>query len=88
MGKDFRVNVIVVCMSCGKMAPSKGADANNPFGVFLWHQPCPYCGAENWGAHDPSRDLRTGRLLTSAERKEGECPRSCDDGFSKFATKD
>lgn len=28
-------NVIVVCLSCGRMAPSKGADANNPFGTFF-----------------------------------------------------
>lgn len=64
-------NVIVVCLSCGRMAPSKGADANNPFGTFLWHQPCPYCGAENWASHDPNRDLRTGRLLSENEEREG-----------------
>lgn len=58
------LKVIVICTKCRKMAPYTPPDANNPWGTFHWHQPCPNCGAEEWGAHDTKIDIVTGRWVT------------------------
>jgi len=56
------IPVVVICASCGRVAPRSTPDSNDPFGAFLWHQPCPNCGAENWAAHDTNRDWKSGRI--------------------------
>lgn len=55
--------VNVRCVSCGELAPWQPPCAEYPDGAYLWHQPCPKCGENNWGAFDLTRDWRTGKLL-------------------------
>ena len=61
--------IVVICVKCGTLAPYEPPCAVNPLGVWLWHQPCPRCGAEIWGAHDTIRDIATGRIREPARRQ-------------------
>lgn len=54
-------DIVVICKKCGRLAPNSPPDQNNPWGVWHWHQPCQFCGAEEWASHEPTRDLETGK---------------------------
>lgn len=56
-------NIVVICQSCLHFAPYDQPDGNNQWGVWHWHEPCPYCGADNWASHDITRDIKTGRPI-------------------------
>jgi hypothetical protein len=55
--------VIVICSKCGRMAPYTPPYGSNIWGVWNWHQPCPFCGENAWVAHEPVRDWKTGKPL-------------------------
>lgn len=48
-GKPSAYSAVVICQKCKAPAPTVPG-ALNVMGdpVFLWHQPCPKCGAEDW----------------------------------------
>ena len=69
---DSFPKVVVLCMSCGTLAPYDTPNGSQPFGVWHWHQSCPNCGAENWAAHDTDRDWRTGKKLESPSQFAGK----------------
>lgn len=44
-------HVKVYCQKCKKTAPTNGE--RNPITgdlIYLWHQPCPHCGAQSWAS--------------------------------------
>ena len=55
------INIVVICADCGAICPSVWKDGKQ---IWLWKdRKCENCGGDNWAAHDPARDWKTGRLL-------------------------
>ena len=55
------MKVVVICGKCGQLAPSRCAPNGDV--EWIWDKPCAHCGAEEWVAHDPARNWRTGNYL-------------------------
>lgn len=49
--KYHRARIFVYCKKCGSRAPYF-MNAQTGMTEFLWHEPCPKCGAEEWAAGD------------------------------------
>ena len=65
-----RARIFVYCKKCGTRAPSV-RNERTCMTDFLWHEPCPKCGAEEWAAGDSEfcpdivMEIRKGRMNTS-----------------------
>lgn len=62
----YHPRVVVICGRCYGPCRWDPPTGEEPYGHWHIDEPCPKCGAEEWVAHDPGRDPRTGRMLDNA----------------------